>query len=236
MPEVHAEQLNPQRYFQNYFRTYVERDVRRMMNLKDLSLFEKFIRLVAGRTGQLTNFASLASDVGVSETTIKHWLSILEASFIVWKLPPYFENFGKRLIKSPKVYFYDTGLLCWLLKIETEQQLLRDPLMGMIFENLVVTELVKAQENRGLETHLHFYRDSHGNEVDVVLQKGRQLKPVEIKAAQTWNNSFLKGIDHFRNVVGDRGVKGAVVYGGSNEREASDYSLLSYLSAPQLIQ
>lgn len=197
MPRVYDQQQRPHTAYANYYQTYLERDVRQLINLKDVTLFERFIKLLAGRVGQLVNYQSLANDVGVDSKTIKHWLSILEASFVVFKLPPYFENFGKRVIKSPKYYFTDTGLLCYLLDIENVKQVRRDPLIGNMFENLVALEALKTRYNQGLTSNLYFFRDSAGNEVDLLFKSGRDLIGVEIKAASTWHHRFKKGLVHF---------------------------------------
>ena len=228
MPGRHASNIDTQRFYRSYFQTYIERDVRLLINLKNYMKFEKFVRLCAGRVGQLFNQANLANEVGVSSATINDWVSVLEASFIIYRLPPYFENFGKRLIKSPKLYFLDTGLAAWLLGIENETQLSRDPLRGALFENLVVIESLKSHFNHGKDPRIFFFRDSHGNEVDLVIQQGRQLKPYEIKSSQTWHNSFLKGIDYFSKLVGDRCLKGCVIYAGKESRDNDGYALLPY--------
>lgn len=201
LPRVHDQQQRPHTAYANYYQTYVERDVRQLIQLKDALVFEKFIKLMAGRTGQIINYQSLASDVGVDAKTIKHWLSILEASFVVFRLPPYFENFGKRVIKSPKYYFTDTGLLAWLLDIEKSDQVTRDPLVGNLFENLVVLEALKCRYNRGATAGLYFFRDNHGNEIDLLHKSGSQLTGVEIKAAATWNSSFKKSLLRFSQAL-----------------------------------
>lgn len=228
MPGKHADQIGTARYYRSYFQTYVERDVRLIINLKDTAKFEKFVRLCAGRVGQLLNQASLANDVGVSANTIGGWISVLEASFIIYRLQPYYENIGKRLVKSPKLYFVDTGLAAWLMGIETTTQMQRDPLRGNLFENLVVMEVLKSKLNQGKEPRLFFYRDSHGNEVDLVIQNGNNLLPIEIKSSQTWHNSFLKGISYFEKLLGERVEKGVVVYGGGTDRTTEKYRLCSY--------
>jgi hypothetical protein len=197
LPRVFDQHQRPRTAYSNYYQTYVERDVRQIIRLKNASLFEKFMKLLAGRVGQILNYQSLANDVGVDGKTIKEWLSILEASFLVFKLPPYFENFGKRVIKSPKYYFVEPGLLAYLLDIERPEQISRDPLMGSIFENLVVVEALKARLNRGLTANLYFYRDSHGNEIDLLHKTGSQLLGMEIKAAATWHASFKTGLLRF---------------------------------------
>lgn len=194
LPRIYDQQQRPSTAYANYYQTYVERDVRQLINLKDVAQFQKFMKLVAGRVGQLMDYSSLAGDVGVSATTIKHWLSILEASFILYKLPPYFENFGKRVIKTPKYYFIDTGLLCFLLGIENPQQVARDPLIGQLFENLVVIDVLKNFYNKGKLDNLYFFRDSNGLEADLLLQQGRQLMPIEIKSSSTYKPELLKGL------------------------------------------
>jgi predicted AAA+ superfamily ATPase len=197
LPRIHSQNQRPSRAYANYYQTYVERDVRQFIELKDLSLFEKFIRLLAGRVGQLMDYQDLSNSVGVTSKTIKHWLSVLEASYVVVKLPPYFENFGKRVVKSPKYYFTDVGLLAYLLEIETPNQVARDPLMGSLFENLIVIEILKGRYNRGLAENLYFFRDSNGNEVDLICKTAQGLVGVEIKSAATWHNQFAKQLIKF---------------------------------------
>ena len=228
MPGKHADKIGTARFYRAYFQTYIERDVRLLINLKDTAKFEKFVRLCAGRVGQLLNQASLANDVGVSANTIADWISVLEASFIIYRLQPYYENLGKRLIKSSKLYFVDTGLAAWLMGIETSTQMQRDPLRGNLFENLIVIETLKSKLNQGKDPRLFFYRDSHGNEVDLVIQNGNNLTPIEIKSSQTWHSSFLKGITYFNNLLGDRAEKGMVIYGGDTIRETDNYCLHPY--------
>lgn len=194
LPRIYDQKQRPTQAYANYYQTYVERDVRQLINLKELSLFEKFMKLLAGRVGQLMDYSSLANDVGVSAKTIKQWLSILEASFVVYKLVPYFENFGKRVVKSPKYYFVDTGLLVYLLGIEKPAQVSRDPLIGQLFENLIVMECVKARANQGKVPNLYFYRDSNGNEVDILYQNGRELVAIEVKSSSTYRPALLKGL------------------------------------------
>jgi predicted AAA+ superfamily ATPase len=234
-PRVYKDNLNPAKAYRNYFHTYVERDVRKMINIKDIALFEKFIKLCAGRIGQLVNFQSLASDTGVSYHTIEHWLSILEASFIIFRLQPYFENFGKRLIKTPKLYFTDVGLAAYLLGIENEQQMARDPLRGGLFENLVILELMKSRLNQGLDHQLHFFRDQHGHEIDVIYKSANTLVPIEIKASQTFNRDFLKGLNYFKNLVGERCAEGFLIYAGDIEQILNHVKLLNYRNAIKIV-
>lgn len=213
LPRVYDQKQRPHTAYSSYYQTYVERDVRQLIQLKDASLFEKFIKLLAGRVGQVINYHSMAGDVGVDAKTIKHWLSILEASFVVFKLPPYFENFGKRVIKSPKYYCMDTGLLCYLLDIEKPEQVTRDPLVGSLFENLVVLEALKARYHRGLSPNLYFFRDSHGNEIDLLHKSGSDLKAMEIKSSSTYHSSFKKGLLHFSEKTAALS-KSSIIYNG----------------------
>ncbi len=201
LPRIHDQSQRPRTAHANYYQTYVERDVRQLIRLKDAGLFEKFIRLLAGRVGQIMNHQSLANDVGVDGKTIKDWLSILEASFVVFKLPPYFENFGKRVIKSSKYYFIEPGLLVYLLVIEKPEQISRDPLMGHVFENLVVVEALKARFHRGRTANLYFFRDSHGHEIDLLYKTGSEMMGVEIKAAETWHAGFKAGLSRFSEKI-----------------------------------
>lgn len=212
-PRVYDEDLDPGRHARNYLQTYVERDVRQILNIRDLGQFEQFIYYLAGRAGQLLNYESMANDLGVTGKTLKQWVSVLEASFVIFRLLPYYENFGKRLVKSAKLYFTDTGFLCHLLGIDSADKVGRDPLLGALFENLVVSEAMKARLNRGTLPHLSFFRDNNGNEVDLLYQKGRSLVPVEIKASRTWNPDFLKGIRYLRRTA-DHVQPGAVIYSG----------------------
>jgi hypothetical protein len=235
LPRVYDQQQRPYTAYANYYQTYVERDVRQLIHIKDANLFEKFIKLLAGRVGQIVNYQSLASDVGVDGKTVKQWLSILEASFIVFQLPPYFENFGKRVIKSPKYYFTDTGLLSYLLDIEKASQVTRDPLLGSLFENLVVLEALKARYNQGLTANLYFFRDYQGNEIDLLHKSGSQLTGVEIKAASTWNSSFKKGLQRFAESNAAL-TRSYVVYSGERMAFSDGVEALPYTSVAEIFQ
>lgn len=235
LPRIYDQQQRPYTAYANYYQTYVERDVRQLIHLKDANLFEKFIKLLAGRVGQIINYQSLASDVGVDSKTIKQWLSILEASFIVFALPPYFENFGKRVIKSPKYYFTDTGLLSYLLDIEKSSQVARDPLLGSLFENLVILEALKTRYNQGLTANLYFFRDYQGNEIDLLFKSGSQLAGVEIKAAATWNSSFKKGLQRFAESNAAL-TRSYVVYSGERMAFSDGVEVLPYTSVAEIFQ
>lgn len=235
-PAIYDQKLEPTRYYRNYFQTYVERDVRQMIQLKDLSLFETFMKLCAGRIGQLLNAQSLANEVGVSSHTIKNWLSILEASFVIYRLAPFYENLGKRLVKSPKLYFTDVGLAAYLLGIETVQQMKRDPLRGQLFENLVVIELVKARLNKGLDPHLYFYRDSNQVEVDILFQQARQYMLIEVKSAETFHPSFVKNIERLRKLDPEKFYHAVVVYGGDLEPVLDDVTVVNVGNTAKILE
>lgn len=215
-PRLHQFQLKPERFYNGYLQTYVERDVRAMINLADLASFQQFLILLAGRIGQVINYSSLSNDIGVSSVTIKSWISVLKASYLVFELPPFFENIRKRVVKSPKLYFTDTGLATYLLGIHTQEQVSRDPLRGNLYENLIILEIRKAFLNQGKRPDLYFYRDSNGNEVDLLIRNHRGLLPVEIKSSATFNKQFLKGIEHFREVSEDCLPEGHVFYNGAD--------------------
>lgn len=233
-PRVYKNNLNPTKFYRDYVQTYIERDVRKMINLKDLDLFQKFLKLCAGRIGQIFNKQNLSNELGVSSSTVSNWLSVLEASFLVFSLPPYFENFGKRMIKSPKLYFTDVGLAAYLLDIHTPQQLARDPLRGQLVENLVISEFLKNQFNRGFEAGLYFYRDSNQNEVDLLFKSGNQLIPIEIKSSKTFHHDFLKGIKYFQSIVPDRMPFGMLIYAGEQEQKIEFTHLFNYKSMKKI--
>lgn len=227
-PRIYADQIDPTKFYRDYLATYVERDVRQMINVKDLKLFQNFLKLCAGRVGQPVNTNNLSNEVGVSHTTIVNWLSILEASFVIFRLSPYFENFGKRVTKTQKIYFTDVGLARYLLDIHTKEQLTRDPLRGNLFENFVIIELVKHQINKGIEPNFYFYRDSNDNEIDCLYRQGHQIVAIEIKVAQTFTFGFLKNIQNFKQVSGDRFKKGYVIYTGMQEQQIGEDDLLNF--------
>lgn len=235
-PKIYKENLPISNAYSSYFQTYVERDIRQILQIKDIILFERFIKLVASRIGQLINYASLASDVGVSAVTIKEWIAVLEATYILVRLEPYFENFSKRLIKSPKIYFTDTGLACYLLGIKTAEQMVKDFLYGNLFENWVIMELMKARYNQALDPRLYFYRDTTGKEVDLLLQRGSQLIPIEIKSSKTFTSSFLNGLQYFHMQTPKRAVDGAIIYGGAKTQKIGNFQLFSAEKCSQLMQ
>jgi|APHig6443717817_1056837.scaffolds.fasta_scaffold27049_2 predicted AAA+ superfamily ATPase len=231
-PRLHEEGLKPERFFNGYIQTCLERDVRSLINLKDLRRFQQFLVLLAGRVGQLLNYTSLANDVGVSSTTIKDWISVLVASFVVFELPPYHENLTKRVVKSPKIYFTDTGLAAHLVGIRNAEQAARDPLRGSLYENLLIADLLKRRLNQGRTPDLFFYRDTNGNEVDLIVREGRSLIPIEIKSGATFNDEFYKGIARFRVTAGDRVLPGAILYNGTQRFSFHDTLVTNLLRFP----
>jgi uncharacterized protein len=219
-PVLYSENVEPSKWYANYLRTYVERDVRLIKNITDLHTFERFIRLCAGRIGQLLNMSSLAVETGVDVKTIGAWLSVLETSFVLFRLQPYHENYNKRIVKMPKLYFYDTGLAIALLGLENEAQLALHPFRGSLFENMIIAEFLKKQTNAGLSHNLFFWRDNIGNEVDLLIKSGNKLLPVEIKSGKTVTNEYFKGIQFWNKITQTQG--GYIVYGGDMKQNRSN--------------
>jgi len=229
-PRIFDQKIDPADAMRDYVATYVERDVRQIINVKNLSSFQKFLKLCAGRVGQILNLSNISNDLGLSHTTIKEWMSVLEASYIVFLLPAYYRNWKKRIIKAPKIYFYDTGLAAYLLGIEQSSQMNRDPLRGALFENFVVIEFLKYFWSEGRAAPLYFFRDNHGSEVDLIIEKARRVTGVEIKAGQTIQEEFFKGLDFLKRLAGKDVLGRAVVYGGKNEFSREDISIHSSLN------
>ena len=227
-PRIHAQQLDPAVTLGDYFETYVQRDLRELVQLRNLHLFEKFVRLVAGRVGQLVNMQSLAADVGVSGHTVQEWLTLLEASYIVFRLPPWFSNGSKRLIKSPKLYFYDVGLAAWLMGITQPAYLPTHPLRGNLFENLVVLEVLKTLHNVGVKPNVYFYRDSQHNEADLLLETGDKLQLLEIKAAQTVASDAMQAATRVQRALEGRVASMTLVYGGTEAQRRSAFEVLPF--------
>lgn len=228
-PRIHDKNLNPSQALADYFATYVERDLRQLAAVHDLQRFERFVRLCAGRTGQLLNLDSLGNDAGVSHATARAWIDLLQTSYILHLLPPWFTNSGKRLIKSPKLYFYDVGLACWLLGLRTPSQVSRDPLWGSLFENFIIMEALKDRFNAGESAEMYFYRDSEGNEVDLLLPTGGKLHAIEIKAGATVNSDYFKGLKTFAAHHPEAVAGGGVVFGGTQSQNRSDWPVHSWL-------
>lgn len=227
-PRIYQNHIPPTKFYRDYMQTYLERDVRQMIQIKDLSLFQQFLHLCAGYVGQLLNHDALSNAIGVSASTIKHWLSILEASFIIFRLPPYYENFGKRIIKSHKLYFYDVGLASYLMDFRDKKELAHSHMRGSLVENLVILEMLKNHLNLGIEPSMYFYRDNNQREVDLILKSGTELLPIEIKSSKTFTASFLSGLTYFKQLVGDRCKTGYLVYAGEQTQKIGDFQLINY--------
>lgn len=213
-PPVHNRKLNPTLWYANYVQTYIERDVRQLVNVKDLGAFRTFLLMCAARSGHLLNLSGLASDCGITHNTARSWFSILEASYILFALRPFHSNFGKRLVKTPKVYFYDTGLLAYLMDIRSKDQIAVHPCRGALFETFVIAEIAKASYNRGLPPPIYFWRDRKGFEVDLLVEQGGQIWPIEIKAGKTIARDWVAGPTKWTEQAGSRAASPQVIYGG----------------------
>lgn len=226
-PPVYDRNIPPRTWYGDYVMTYIERDVRQLINVQDLRLFHRFLQMCAARTGQLLNLSSLASDCGISHNTAKAWISVLEASYIIFLLSPYHGNFNKRLIKSPKLYFYDTGVAALLVGIQNHEQLISYPMRGALFESFVISELMKNRFNHGLLSNLYFWRDSQGNEVDVLIDNGDKLIPIEIKSGTTIASNYFTGI-HYWQKINNSNEPGWVVYGGNEQQERNKARVIGW--------
>ncbi len=218
-PPIYDNDITPDKWFPNYIRTYVERDVRQIKNISNLNAFERFLKLCAGRIGQLLNLSGIAIEAGVDSKTIASWISVLESSFIIYLLKPHHANFNKRLVKMPKLYFCDTGLACSLLSIRNSEQLITHPLKGSLFENYVINDMVKERYNNNKPLDLYFWRDSTGNEIDVVIDQGSDLYPIEIKAGKTITSDYFKNFQFWKKATGFE--YGTVIYAGQEAQKRS---------------
>ena len=213
-PPLYDRDVVVRAWFGAYVMAYIERDVRQVLKVQELETFQRFVRLCAGRTGQLLNYSSLATDCGITHNTAKAWISVLEASYILFQLRPHHANFNKRLVKASKLYFYDVGLVSWLLGIQTPEQMETHPLRGSIFETFVVAEWMKSFLNRGEQPVFHFWRDSNGVEVDILIEQGGRIMPVEIKTGKTVTREFFSGLEKWTALAGDMAIDPTLVYGG----------------------
>ncbi len=233
-PALYDRAVAPADWHAAYVATYLERDLHQLIAVRDLRTFQLFLRMCAARTGQLLNLSSLANDCGITYQTAKAWLSVLEASYVVHLLQPHHRNLGKRLTKSPKLYFVDTGVACWLLGITETTTLRTHAMRGALFENWVVSELLKTRLNQGQRPDLYFWRDSSGNEIDVLIEKGEQLTPVEIKAGQTLSADYFSTLTKWRQWAGDVAGEPALVYAGGEAQNRSQARVLPWFQAAEL--
>ncbi len=218
-PPIYDQEIPPADWCPNYIRTYIEKDVRQIKNITDLIVFERFIKLLAGRSGQELNNSALAVETGVDVKTIQSWIGILESSYIIYLLKPHHKNFNKTIVKRPKVYFYDTAIVCYLLGIRDNSQLQTHPLRGAIFEGMVVTELIKKRTNAGLPINLFYWRDKTGHEIDIIVDNAGKLLPIEIKSGKTINTEFFKNMDYWSDL--SKVKKSMVLYAGSQNQKRS---------------
>jgi len=227
-PPLYDRPLTPDLWYPNYVATYIERDVHQLLAVRDLDLFQRFIRMCAARTGQLLNLSSLANDGGISHVTAREWLNVLEASYITLRLPPYHRNFGKRLVKTPKLYFVDTGLAAWLLGIHDARTLNTHAQRGALFENLVITEVIKQRFNLGQPMDLFFWRDNVGHEVDLLFESGEELQAIEIKSGATFNREWLDAIQKWRGFAGNVAREPWIIYGGSDSYQRHGAKVIAW--------
>jgi predicted AAA+ superfamily ATPase len=227
-PAVWGRQIPAFDMYRSYYSTYVERDVRQLINIKDINSFKTFLRLCAGRIGNEFNASTLSCEVGVSLHTINHWTSTLEASYLIFRLPPFYRNIGKRLIKAPKIYFYVTGLACFLLGIENEQQLATHPLRGAIFENLIALEFMKNRFNTGKEPNIYFYRDKSQHEVDIVQEINGQYRAYEVKSAKVFHKDFLNNLSYLKTLLGETLTSTQVIYDGETDINTPENGMVNF--------
>lgn len=228
-PPIYDQGIPPEDWCPNYIRTYIEKDVRQIKNITDLIVFERFLKLLAGRSGQELNNSALSVETGVDVKTIQSWIGILESSFIIYLLKPHFKNFNKTIVKRPKIYFYDTALICYLLGIRNVSQLSTHPLRGAIFEGMVVTELIKKRTNAGLPINLYYWRDKTGHEIDIIIDNGSKLVPIEIKSGKTINSEFFKNIDYWCKLSGYN--KSVLLYAGEfNQKRSNGKEIFNWKS------
>lgn len=236
-PRLYHKNIEPTDFYPSYIKTYVERDVRQLINVGDLDNFQKFIRLCAGRTGQVLNLTSLGNDCGISHNTAKAWISLLQASYIIFLLQPYHGNFSKRLIKSPKLYFYDSGLACSLLRIKSIDELSDHYNKGGLVEGFIIADIYKQYYNTGQEPGIFFWRDTTGHEIDCIIEKSNnRLTPIEIKAGQTFNPSFFDALKYWKdNVMEDPTIKSFIIYAGNQEQSREQGEVISWKNVGDLL-
>jgi len=233
-PGIFSNKIPPDIFYSNYIQTYVERDVRNLKQIGDLNSFTKFMQLCAGRTGQLLNLTSLANDCGVAVNTAKSWISILESSYTIFLLQPHFRNFNKRVVKMPKLYFYDVGLATSLLKVDNSKQLSSHYMIGNLFENMIILDILKARFNKGLQSNIYFWRDSMGHEIDCIIEKSQMLVPVEVKSGRTFNFDFFSGLKYWNNISGNSTENTFLIYGGDKDFMSSEGNAIGWKNLIEL--
>lgn len=233
-PSIHAKQIDVFQWIQSYIQTYIERDVRNIKHINDLAIFQKFISLCAGRIGQLVDLTSIGNDCGISAHTVRSWLSILEATYVIFLLQPYHKNFNKRIVKSPKLYFYDTAIACSLLSITSEKNLSTHYLRGGIFESMILADIIKQRFNAGLRSNLYFWRDKSGLEVDCILEYGEKVVPIEIKSGATLNTDFFSNLTKWNQLSNRDPNPSYIVYGGKENQQRSQASAIAWTDIYQL--
>ena len=233
-PKIYDRKLEPSDWYPDYIQTYLERDVRLIKNINDLTAFHRFLKLCAGRTSGLLNLSSLAQDAGITHNTARSWIGILEASYIVFLLQPHHQNFRKRLVRTPKLYFYDTGSACALLGIETLEQLDTHPMRGNLFETFVVSELLKRRLNRGMPPNLSFWRDKTGHEIDCLVQHGAEIIPIEIQSGKTVNEDSFKNLHYWDQLARKNQRSSYLIFGGDQNQSRGSLSVLGWKSLAEL--
>ncbi len=227
-PRIWDKKINPTDWYLNYIQTYIERDVRQIKNISNLSLFQRFVKLCAGRSGQILNLSSLANDCGINHNTIRSWLSILETSYIIYFLTPFYKNFNKRLIKSPKIYFYDTGLVCSLLGIENQHQIIAHSQKGALFETFIISEFVKKSYNQGKKFNGFYISEKNGHEIDLFFEDNNQFKAVEIKSGATVSDNYFGNIKYWQKNIRLEQKNSYVIYGGDENQKRTNAQVLSW--------
>jgi uncharacterized protein len=234
-PRIYEQGLKPAEWLSSYIQNYVERDVRQIVNVQDLNLFQKFLKLCAGYTGQMLNMEAISNQCGISKNTAKGWLSVLEASYIVFQLQPHFTNMNKRQVKTPKLYFYDTGIACHLLEIKSEKDLAQHYLRGGLFESMIISDLFKEYYNRGERPSIYFWRDKTGHEVDCMIDQGVRLIPIEIKSGETIGAGFFSGLEYWNKLVDADPADTYLVYGGQENQSREKGNVVSWRNVDTIV-
>lgn len=235
-PVLYQNKIQTSVYYKNYIQTYIEKDIRQIKNITDLNMFQKFVKLCAARAGGILNLSSLADDCGINHNTARAWIGVLEASFIIFLLPPFYKNFGKRLIKSPKLYFYDTGILCNLLGIADAEQLKSHYLKGSIFENFIIVEIFKHIYNQGREPSIYFWQDKHGKEIDCILENGSSHFPLEIKSGKTISSDYFNNLKYYEKIAGSSYNEGFLIYGGDEIQKRTGVTVYGWRDLKQMFR